>query len=122
MDVLEHPNAFLHPIHALDYLNVVEAWVRKYDSPHQVKAIFMAARFMNDTIRSNAMISRWMRTFEPLVERLWTWRDNATMASLAEVFGKWMAVSNALSPEHGARIRTSLQHPAWARLPAFSVA
>jgi hypothetical protein len=68
----------------------------------------------------------WTRTFEPLVERLWTWRDDATMASLAEVFGKrglpWMAVSNALSPEHGARIRTSLQHPAWARLPAFSVA
>jgi hypothetical protein len=58
MDVLEHPNAFLHPTHALDYLNVVQAWVREYDSPHQVKAIFMAARFMNDTIRSNAMIPR----------------------------------------------------------------
>lgn len=58
MDVLEHPSAFLHPTHALDYLNVVQAWVREYDNPHQVKAVFMAARFMNDTIRSNAMFPR----------------------------------------------------------------
>jgi hypothetical protein len=27
--------------------------------------------------------SEWTRTFEPLVERLWTWCDKATMAALA---------------------------------------
>ena len=53
IDVLENPNAFLHPTHALDYMNVVMSWTRDYDNPHQVKAIFMGARFMNDTIRSN---------------------------------------------------------------------
>ncbi len=58
IDVLENPHAFLHPTHALDYLNVVLAWVRDYDNPHQVKAVFMAARFMNDAIRSNAMFPR----------------------------------------------------------------
>lgn len=58
IDVLEHPNAFLHPTHALDYMNVVQAWTRGYDNPHQVKAVFMGARFMNDTIRSNAMFPR----------------------------------------------------------------
>lgn len=58
IDVLEHPNAFLHPTHALDYLNVVQSWARRHDNPHQVKGIFMAARFMNDSIRSNAMVPR----------------------------------------------------------------
>jgi len=67
----------------------------------------------------------WTRTFEPLVERLWAWRDDATMAALADAFRArgpaWMAVTNALSPENGAHIRTDLRHPAWARMPAFSV-
>jgi len=67
----------------------------------------------------------WTRTFEPLVERLWTWRDDATMAALAEVFRArgmpWMAVTNAFSPEQGALIRANLRQPAWARLPAFAL-
>lgn len=66
----------------------------------------------------------WTRTFEPLIERLWAWRDDATMAALADVFRArgmpWMAVTNALSAENGAIIREDLRHPAWARLPAFS--
>jgi hypothetical protein len=68
----------------------------------------------------------WTRTFEPLIERLWAWRDDATMAALAEVFRArgmpWMGVANALSPEHGAATRANLRHPAWARLPAFTTA
>jgi hypothetical protein len=60
-----------------------------------------------------------------LVERLWAWRDDETMAALAEVFRArgmpWMAVANALSPEHGASIRADLRQPAWARLPAFAL-
>ncbi|MDX2157056.1 MAG: hypothetical protein SFW09_11165 [Hyphomicrobiaceae bacterium] len=58
IDVLENPHAFLHPTHALDYMNVVQSWVRRFDNPHQVKAVFMGARFMNDSIRSNAMFPR----------------------------------------------------------------
>jgi hypothetical protein len=65
----------------------------------------------------------WTRTFDPLIERLWRWRDDATMASLAESFkargAPWAAVANALSPEQGERIRSGLRHPAWARMPAF---
>lgn len=68
----------------------------------------------------------WTRTFEPLVERLWAWRDDATLAALAAVFAArgvpWAAVTNALSPENGERLRNGLRHPAWARLPAFGVA
>lgn len=68
----------------------------------------------------------WTRTFEPLIERLWSWCDDATMAALAEVFRArgmpWMGVANALAPEHGAATRASLRHPAWARMPAFVTA
>ena len=68
----------------------------------------------------------WTRTFEPLAERLWAWRDDATLAALALTFRTrgvpWAAVTNALSPEQGARSRDTLRHPAWARLPAFGTA
>ena len=67
----------------------------------------------------------WTRTFEPLIERLWAWRDADTMAALAEVFHArgmpWMAVTNALSPDQGALLQANLRHPAWARLPAFAL-
>jgi hypothetical protein len=58
MDVLEHPNAFSHPMHSFDYLNVVNHWLRTYDNPHQVKAVYMTARFVNDAFRANAMFPR----------------------------------------------------------------
>ena len=68
----------------------------------------------------------WTRTFEPFIERLWTWRDAETLKALAEVFRArgmpWMAVANALSLEQGALIQANLRHPAWARLPAFTLA
>lgn len=66
----------------------------------------------------------WTRTFEPLIERMWLWADDATMASLQARFKAkglpWLAVANALSPEHGARLRASVRQPAWARLPALT--
>jgi len=68
----------------------------------------------------------WTRSFEPLVERLWAWCDDATMAALADTFRArgvpWTAVANALSPEHGARLRAELRQPSWARFPAFAMA
>ena len=67
----------------------------------------------------------WTRTFEPLVERLWAWRDDETIATLAEAFRPrgipWMAVTNALAPERGVLTRTTLRQPAGARLPAFTL-
>ena len=58
MDALEHPNAFNNPMHSFDYCNVVNTWIRTYESPHQVKGPFMVARFVNDAIRDNAMFPR----------------------------------------------------------------
>jgi len=67
----------------------------------------------------------WTRTFEPLMERLWTWRDDETIAALARVYGArglpWAGVARALSPEQGALSRAGLRQAAWARLPAFAV-
>lgn len=67
----------------------------------------------------------WTRTFEPLIERLWIWRDDATIAALAEVFGArglpWAGVARALSPEQGALSRSKVRQAAWARLPALAM-
>ncbi|MFN8635737.1 MAG: hypothetical protein U0893_17965 [Chloroflexota bacterium] len=68
----------------------------------------------------------WTRTFEPLVERLWAWCDDGRMAALEAEFTArgmpWMAVANALTPERGAEVRAKLRQPAWARVPAFTLA
>lgn len=67
----------------------------------------------------------WTRTFEPLIERLWAWRDDETIAALAQVFAArglpWAGVARALSPEQGALGRARLRQAAWAKLPAFAV-
>ena len=68
----------------------------------------------------------WNRTFEPLVERLWAWVDDARMAELAAEFTArgmpWMAVANAFSPERGAEVRGRMRKPAWSRFPVFATA
>jgi hypothetical protein len=67
----------------------------------------------------------WTRTFDPLVERLWAWRDDATIAALAEVFrargAPWLAVTNALAPDNGTRTHAASRQPAWARLPVVAM-
>jgi hypothetical protein len=67
----------------------------------------------------------WTRTFDPLVEHLWAWRDSETIAAVAEQFRArgmpWASVANALSPERGAFLRAATPHPSWAREPAFGL-
>lgn len=67
----------------------------------------------------------WTRTFEPLIERLWLWRDDATMAALASAFQSrgpaWAGVAHALAPDHGAAVRRALRQPPWARHPALCI-
>jgi hypothetical protein len=53
VDLVEHPNALFTPGHAWDYCNVVNSWLRNYDNPHQVKALYFQAAFVNDVIRAN---------------------------------------------------------------------
>lgn len=68
----------------------------------------------------------WTRTFDPLVERLWLWCDDAVMAALAAVYAArgmpWMAVAHALAPDNGAAVRAAVRHPKGARQPALSAA
>ena len=95
IDVLEHPNAFLHPTHALDYMNVVQSWTRDHDNPHQVKGVFLGARFMNDTIRSNAMFPR-DPTFalEPR-QNYRAWADDIAVDRLLPVLKQYVLAQDA---------------------------
>ena len=68
----------------------------------------------------------WTRTFDPLVERLWTWCDAEALAALeAEFRGRgpnWLAVANALTPERGKELRAQLRTSSGeARWPAFTL-
>jgi hypothetical protein len=66
----------------------------------------------------------WSRTIEPLIERLWTWCTDETMAALEAEFTArgmpWMAVANALAPTRGAELRSRVRPPAWSRFPRFT--
>jgi hypothetical protein len=67
----------------------------------------------------------WTRSFEPLVERIWAWAEPAALAALEATLRArgpaWAAVANDFTPERGAELRARLRHPAWARLPAFTL-
>jgi hypothetical protein len=70
----------------------------------------------------------WTRTFDPLIERLWTWCDAERLAAVeAEFRGRgpnWLSVANALAPEHGAKVQAQLRRTVGggeARLPPFTL-
>jgi hypothetical protein len=47
---LRSPIAYTVPMHSFDYANVVNFWLRNFKNPHQVKAIYLSAWFVTDTI------------------------------------------------------------------------
>jgi len=95
IDVLEHPNAFLHPTHALDYMNVVQSWIRAHDNPHQVKAVFMGARFMNDTIRSNANFPRDPKSTLESRHNFRAWADGIAVDHLLPMLQEHLLAQDA---------------------------
>ena len=66
----------------------------------------------------------WTRSFDPLMERLWTWCDPALLSQAEQNFRArgpgWLAVANALSPDNGARLRAQLHQLPSARMPSFT--
>jgi hypothetical protein len=48
---LRTPIAYTVPMHAFDYANVVNFWLRNFKHPHQAKAVYLSAWFVTDTIR-----------------------------------------------------------------------
>ncbi len=48
---LRSPIAYTIPMHSFDYANVVNYWLRNFRNKHQVKAIYLSAWFVTDTIR-----------------------------------------------------------------------
>ena len=67
----------------------------------------------------------WTRSFDALVERLWTWCEGETLAVVEANFRArgqpWVAVANALAPERGEQLRSQLRRGSTARLPAFTI-
>jgi hypothetical protein len=69
----------------------------------------------------------WTRSFDALVEHLWTWCDGAVIAEAESQLrargAGWAAVANALTAENGERVRQRLQHPQVpSRIPPFTLA
>lgn len=68
----------------------------------------------------------WTRSWDPLVERLWTWCDPEVLSQVEAEFRNrgqpWAAIANALAPGNGEQVRQRLNRSApIARLPAFSL-
>lgn len=66
----------------------------------------------------------WTRSFDPLMERLWTWCDPALLSQAEQNFRArgpaWTAVANALARENGERVRAQLRQVPTARMPSFT--
>lgn len=56
MGVANNTRSFFTTGHAFDYCNVVHYWIRQYDNPHQVKALYFMGVFVNDAIRATVML------------------------------------------------------------------
>lgn len=66
----------------------------------------------------------WTRSFDALVEHLWTWCDPSLLADAEATFrargNPGAAVANALVPAYGERVKSRLQKQAApARMPPF---
>lgn len=49
---LHQPNAYTGQMHSFDYANIVNYWLRNFRSRQQVKAVYLSAWFVADTIQA----------------------------------------------------------------------
>jgi hypothetical protein len=67
----------------------------------------------------------WTRSFDALVEHLWTWCEPSLLAELEAKFRArgtaWAGVANALVPAYGDRLRSRLKHAIPSRVPPFTL-
>ena len=83
--------SFFQAGHAYDYCNVVNFWLRDYDHPHQAKAPYFQALFVNDIVALNRSFPQ-----DPANEAyLGDWREHEAWAdrlSLGECLSQLIAV------------------------------
>jgi hypothetical protein len=94
-------------------MNVVQSWIRNHDNPHQVKGVFMGARFMNDTIRSNANFPRDPNFALESRHAYRSWADSIAIDRLLPVLKDYVLAQDA--PHSAALVdsyldRTSERH------------
>ena len=68
----------------------------------------------------------WTRSFDALVEHLWTWCEAGVLAEVEAALrargGAWATMANALTPTNGEHVRARLQRPSVpSRVPPFSL-
>lgn len=56
MNVANNTRSFFTTGHAFDYCNVVHHWIRTYNNPHQLKALYFMAVFVNDAIQATLLL------------------------------------------------------------------
>ena len=94
--------------HAFDYSNVVSFWLRGYDHPHQAKAPYFQAAFINDCIQMNKFFPPdpgsplWVG--DPREHRVW-----ADRLPLSECLAQLLAATETLDyPHAGACVESYL--------------
>ena len=109
VDEVWSKKSFFQIGHAFDYSNVVNFWLRNYDHPHQAKAPYFQAAFINDCIQITKQFP-----LDPTSELyLGDWRkqkDWADRLSLPECLGQLLAACERLDfPRAGACANSYLE-------------
>lgn len=65
---LSNPKQFFIPGHVFDYMDATNYWIRHFDNPHQVKALYLEALFINDAVALDAVFKNDPLTSLPEVE------------------------------------------------------
>ena len=111
---LRTPIAYTVPMHAFDYANVVNYWLRNFRHVHQPKAVYLSAWFVTDTIRE----VDWYPD-DPAVARpdYAPFRDGADRLSASEALAELERAITAQDPSRSVALvrsyqqRTALRDP-----------
>jgi hypothetical protein len=102
VDEVWSKRSFFQIGHAFDYSNVVNYWLRRYEHPHQAKAPYFQAAFINDCIQITKQFPPDPNSDMYLGDRR-TQRDWADRLSLNECLGELIAAAERLDyPRAGA--------------------
>ncbi len=82
VEKIRSPIAYTVPMHSFDYANVVNYWLRHFHNPHQVKAVYLSAWFVTDTIREVDAYPDISGTTKPNPDAQQKWADGVALSLL----------------------------------------
>lgn len=81
---LRAPIAYTVPMHSFDYANVVNFWLRNFSNKHQVKAIYLSAWFVTDTIHEIDAYPDFPGVIKPDPDARRAWADGIATEHLLD--------------------------------------